>query len=232
MKISVIIPAYNEEENIVSTIKSVIDYFLNKGLIYEIIVVDDGSTDKTASLISAMPEIKLFQFSKNRGKGAAVRQGMRIADGDLKLFMDADNSTKISELDHFLPKINSGYDVIIASRSLKESQIKPQVWFKVLAGKIGNKLIRLMAVPGVLDTQCGFKLFTKEAATLFAKQTINCWGFDFEILFLAKRNNFKILEMPITWINNPGSRVKGSDYFKTFIELIKIRLNDLQRKYD
>ena len=232
MLISVIIPAYNEEKNIVETVKSVEDYFTGKDLSYEIIVVDDGSTDKTVSLINAMPQVRFFKFSKNFGKGAAVKQGMREAVGELKLFMDADNSTKISELDNFLPKIRQGYSVVIASRALKESQVKPQAWFKVLAGKIGNKLIRLLVVPGVRDTQCGFKLFTKEAAGLFSKQTINRWGFDFEILFLAKRNHFKILEMPIIWVNRSDSRVKTWDYFKTFIELIKIRLNDLQRKYD
>ena len=232
MLISVIIPTYNEEKNIVETVKSVEDYFAGKDLSYEIIIIDDGSTDKTDFLVKAMPRVRFFKFLKNFGKGAAVKQGMREAVGDLKLFMDADNSTKISELDNFLPKIRQGYSVVIASRALKESQVKPQVWFKVLAGKIGNKLIQLLVIPGVRDTQCGFKLFTKEAAALFAKQTIDRWGFDFEILFLAKREQFKILEMPIVWINHSDSRVKTWDYFKTFIELIKIRLNDLQRKYD
>jgi len=232
MKISVIIPAYNEEKSIIETLKSVQNYFIGKNFSYEIIIVNDGSTDKTANLIATLPEVKIFHFSSNLGKGAAVKKGMVEADGDLKIFMDADNSTNIKELDYFLPKISEGYQVIIASRAVKGSQVKPQVWFKALAGKIGNKLIQLLAVPGIKDTQCGFKLFTKEASEVFKKQTLNRWGFDFEILFLARRRNFKILEMPIRWVNNPGSRVKGSDYFKTLVELIKIRLNDLQRKYD
>ena len=182
MLLSVIVPAYNEEEMIVGTLTKIRAFLEAKSWAGEIIVVDDGSTDKTAVLAATLPEVKLIKQPRNLGKGSAVKRGMLEARGDLRLFMDADNSTDISELGNFLPYVNQGYQIVIASRALPESRVIPQVWRKALAGKIGNRLIRLLAVPGVKDTQCGFKLFTKEAAGLFSKQTLNVFNFDVEIL--------------------------------------------------
>ena len=234
MMLSVIVPAYNEQVCILSTLEKIFHYLKQKKIDHEVIVVDDGSSDKTNEIVRNIDNsrLKLLENVSNLGKGAAVKRGMLAAQGDLLLFMDADYSTSIDELDDFLPKIDLGFDIIIGSRALKDSKIEvSQLWSKVLAGKLSNKIIQLLATPGLKDTQCGFKLFTKRCLPIFKKQTLNGWGFDFEILFIARKMKFKIFEHPINWINNPFSKVKTIDYFNTLIELFKIRINDLKKTY-
>lgn len=239
MKLSIVIPAFNEENCLISTLDKIYHYFQersnNLAELAEVIIVDDGSTDQTAALVKKANflNLKLIQHGENLGKGAAVRTGVKASIGEAVLFLDADYSTKIEELDNFLPQLKQGYDIIIGSRALPDSQIlASQPFFKVAIGKLGNLLIQLLAVPGILDTQCGFKLFSKKSLIIFDKQTITGWLFDVELLSLARKYNFKILELPIKWENNKFSRVRPADYFKTLAELIKITLNDLRGLYE
>lgn len=237
MFLSIVIPAYNESQVIQDTINKINKYLKIKELLdtSEIIVVNDGSVDDTLEIInkSAASNLKIINLKKNLGKGAAVKMGVLAAKGDMILFMDADFSTPIEELDNFLPKLSNGYDIIIGSRGLRNSKILvSQSNFKVMCGRLGNKLIQLLAVPGIKDTQCGFKLFTKKCLPIFKKQTLSGWGFDFELLFLANYLNFKILELPVVWANRRKSRVKFFDYFKTLIELATIRINYYKGIYE
>ncbi len=232
MDISVVIPAYNEEKVILKTIEEVKEFLKENFDIFEIVIVDDYSSDKTLNIISSIKDIKVIHNSKNHGKGYAVTQGVLETKGDYILFMDADSSTNILELKKLL-EYKDKYDLIIGSRGLEESDIKiKQNIFKVVLGRLGNLLIRLMIVPGIHDTQCGFKLFNNKGRELFKKLTINEWGFDFELLFLAKKYNLSIKEVPVIWLNNEDSKVKWYDYFLTLLEVFKIRLYNLLRKYN
>lgn len=235
MFLSVIVPVYNEAKVIKDTLIKIDDYLKNKDWLSEIIVVNDGSTDSSLQKIIQLPieNLNIISNSQNLGKGAAVKKGMLKSQGDLLLFLDADYSASIEELDKFLPRLKEDYDIIIGSRGLKESKILvSQAKIKVFLGKLGNKLIQLFVVPGIKDTQCGFKLYTKKCKILFEKQLLKRWGFDFEILFLARKFNLKILELPISWKNSSSSRVKFLDYPNTFLELIKIGLNNLKGIYE
>ncbi len=235
IKLSIVIPAYNEEQRIGRTLEKIIEYIKKRKLRAEIIIVDDGSTDATSSVVQSVQkkhpraDIHHLFYTKNKGKGYAVKEGMRKAKGDWILLTDSDLATPIEELDRFLKYRTS--DIIIGSRAMHDSNVQTLLHKKLL-GRIGNLLISLLAVKGVKDTQCGFKLFKGSVAKkLFALQTIDRFGFDFEILFLAQRYGYAIKEIPVHWVNQPGSKVKGSDYFKTLLELFKIRWNDLRGVY-
>ena len=231
LDISVIIPTYNEEKVIKKTILEGLEYLENNFNTWEIIVVDDKSEDNTLKVLKKIKGIKILRNLKNHGKGYTVAKGVARAQGSLILFMDADNSTAIRELDNFL-KYTSDYDLIIGSRALKDSQIKiKQSIFKRILGKIGNLIIRIMIFSKIYDSQCGFKLFSHKVKPLFEKLTIEDWGFDFELIFLAKKYSLKIKELPITWSNNINSKVKGRDYVKTLGQVFKVRFNDLINKY-
>ncbi|MBI4157999.1 MAG: glycosyltransferase family 2 protein [Candidatus Yanofskybacteria bacterium] len=239
MYLSVIIPAYNEEKNIEKTVRSVFSYLKDKNIEHEIIVVTDGSKDKTndiiRSLTSEVPTLQLFDYEINRGKGYAVKQGMSKSSGDLRLFIDADNSTPINHLEIFLSYINEGFFVVIGSIAVAGHKVaagSEPVWRRV-AGKLGNLFIQIVAVPGIRDTQRGFKLFTAEAAEkIFPKLTIERWGFDVEVLALARKFGFKIKEVPVDWKNAPESRVGLKAYFQVLLETVKIRWNLISGKYE
>ena len=239
MYLSVIIPAYNEEKNIEKTIRSIFGYLKDKNIEHEIIVATDGSKDKTndiiRSLISEMPTLQLLDYGTNHGKGYAVKQGMLKASGDLRLFTDADNSTPISHLEIFLPYINEGFSVVIGSIAVAGYKVatgSEPVWRRVF-GKMGNLFIQIMAVPGIRDTQRGFKLFTAEAAEkIFPRLTIERWGFDVEVLALARKFGYKIKEVPVDWENAPESHVGLKAYFQVLMETVKIRWNFITKKYD
>jgi len=230
MKISVIIPAYNEEVRIIKTIERVINYFNNHpDLLAEIIVVDDGSNDQTknAVLSVASPKLIILSHDKNQGKGRAIKTGMNRASGDWSLFMDADSSADISELDKFLPWVKNGFDIIIGSRALGDSKIAVhQNYIREFFGKLGNLLIRYLLNLHFFDTQCGFKLFNRRAAELFKEIKIDGWGFDVEILFLARKRGYKIKELPVAWSHNLSSSFNLLAYPRTFLDLIKIRFNN------
>ena len=239
MYLSVIIPAYNEEKNIKKTIESIYQYLLEKNIEHEIIIVTDGSKDKTddivGSMFSVIPTLQLLNYAQNRGKGFGVRQGMLKAKGQYRLFTDADNATSIDHIEKMMPFFDQGYDVAIGSIALKDSLIasgSEPIWRRVF-GKVGNLFIQIMAVPGISDTQRGFKIMTSRAAQdIFPKTTIDRWGFDVEMLALARKFGYKIKEVPINWKNDPDSHVGIKAYFQVLLETIKIRWNLMTGKYN
>ncbi len=229
LKISIVIPTYDEEKRIEDSIKAIEQYLQINGFDYEIIISDDGSTDKTLSAVRKImvgnEKIKLVA-NKHKGKGSAVRAGIMHSTGNFVLFTDADLSTPIEEIDKLKKTLDEGYDIAIASRALPGSKIlKHQSWHRELLGKFLNRIIQLLYVPGISDTQCGFKLFKgRVARELFSQQKINGFLFDVEVLYLARKKGFKIAEVPITWKHNEPSRVSIiSDLPRVLWDLINIR---------
>ena len=239
MYLSVIIPAYNEEKRIVATLRSIDAYLRRQSYDYEILVVSDGSKDGTVALVRSMEaeirNLRLIDNKNNRGKGSVVKQGMLEAKGDLRLFTDADNSTSIDHLDLFIPYIGQGFDIIIGSIAVKGHKVaegSEPLWRRIL-GKLGNLFIQIMAVPGIHDTQRGFKLITaKVAQRIFPKMLITRWGFDIETLALARKFGYKIKELPVDWKNDPNSKVGLNAYAQVLAETMKIRLNIITGKYN
>ncbi len=229
--LSVIIPCYNEEKTISATLLAV-DQYLQKQLFdYEILVVSDGSTDKTAEITTEFQKniknLKLIDNKENHGKGWVTRQGMLGTLGQVRLFMDADNATTLDHFDKMKFYFEQGANVIIGSRDSKDAkgakQAMPQSWLKRQLGNAGNILIQIFAVWGIWDTQCGFKAFSGQAAkAIFSKSKIDRWGFDIEALALARKLKYKIEVIPVYWINNPYSNVSLKGYLMTFKELFQI----------
>jgi len=227
--LSIIIPAYNEAERLPLTLVDIDKKLSKADYSYEILVVNDGSKDKTADvvrgMVGAIKNLKLIDNEANKGKGGVVRQGMLLARGQYRLFTDADNSVSIDHFDNMLPYFREGYNVVICSRAAKGSKLDPAepIW-KRIPGKIGNLIIQALLLPGLWDTQCGFKAFTEETAEkVFLQSKIAGWGFDVEVLALAKKFGFKIKEIPVHWVNDTRSHVGFSAYLKTLLETFKIR---------
>ena len=239
MYLSVVVPAYNEEKNIEKTVRSIFGYLKSRNIEHEIIVVTDGSTDKTADIVrllkTELPTLELVDLEKNRGKGFTVKTGMLKAKGDFRLFTDADNATTIDHIEKMMPYFEKGYGVVIASIALKESNVaagSEPIWRRVF-GKMGNLFIQIMVVPGIHDTQRGFKIFTASAAEkIFSKMTIEKWGFDIEALALARKFGFRIKEVPVDWKNSVESHVGLKAYFQVLMETVKIRWNLWMWKYE
>ena len=229
--LSVIIPAYNEEKRIEKTLLSVDGYLSGQSYDYEILVVSDGSRDKTVEIVSALAEkvkgLKLIDNKENYGKGWGVRQGMLEARGDIRLFMDADNSTTIGQIEGFLPYFSEGYDIVIGSRRIKGANIVvKQPWTRDFLGGIFRFIVHILVPLGIADSQAGFKAFSKNAAeAIFSKQTILRWAFDVEILAIAKKLGFKIKEVPIRWINDAESHVKLGGMVGMLFEVLRVRWN-------
>ena len=232
--LSVIIPARNEVKRLPLTLTDIDRHLSKAAFSYEIIVVDGISTDGTPELVEKFKDIianlKLVKLETNEGKGGAVKRGMLEAQGKYRLFADADNSTSIEHFDKMLPYFKEGYDIVIGSRAVKGAKLEPpQPFIKQLLGKAGNLFIQIVVLPGLWDTQCGFKGFTEKAAMkIFPLQKISGappqgWGFDVEILALAKRLGFKIKEMPVRWVNDPFSKVTPMAYLGVLLETVKIR---------
>lgn len=238
--LSVIIPAYNEEKKIGNILLAIDRYLSKHNFSYEIIVVNDGSKDKTAEIVNKFKElvknVHLIDNSENHGKGYVVRQGMLAAKGQYRLFTDADDSVSIEHIEKAWPFLKQGCDIVIGSRDKKDakgaSQTVPQSLFKRLLGNFGNMLIQIVAVWGIWDTQCGFKVVTAAVAEdIFSRALIDRWGFDIEMLALGKRLGYKIAKIPVYWINRVESRVTLSGYLKTFVELFKIKYYLIIGKY-
>lgn len=237
--LSVVIPAYNEENRIIPTIKSVDSYLTRQKYPYEIIVVNDGSTDRTVEVVQkfqkTVKNLKLNINPINHGKGFAVRDGVGMAEGNHILFMDADNATHIEEVGEFWPYFKKGFDVVIGSRHIKGSKIVvEQPWYRKLLGRAANLLIQIVILHGIKDTQCGFKAFTRKAAReIFAVQEIAGWGFDMEILVIARKWGYKIKEMPVSWYNIGESRLRPiKAALRTLKDLFRIKWNSITGKYD
>ncbi|MDD5431253.1 MAG: glycosyltransferase family 2 protein [Candidatus Pacebacteria bacterium] len=227
--LSIIIPAKNEEKRLSVTLIDIDKHLGNQEFSYEILVIDDGSTDGTKDLVNRfiplIKNLKLIEHEHNKGKGAAVRTGMLAAKGKYRLFMDADNSTSIVEFNKMIPYFQSGYHVVIADRAVKGSRmIPPQPWYKRLLGNMGNMLIQILLVSGIWDTQCGFKCYSDEAALkIFPITKIDRWGFDAETLALAKKFKYKIKEIPVFWVNDVRTHVRFTSYLEVLKETFKIR---------
>ncbi len=232
MDLSIVIPAYNEAARLPQTLDTISTYLAIQTWTSEIIVVDDGSSDQTAELVRNHPSRpRLIQHDRNRGKGAAVRTGMLAARGDWRLLTDADLSTPIEELERLWAERQRA-EVIIGSRRAAGARVeKRQVWWKVWLGQLGNLVIQGLLVPGIKDTQCGFKLFSARCQRLFELQRLNHFGYDFELLFLARRFGYPIIELPVRWINDAQSKVRGRDYFRTLLEIVQIHLNNIRGLY-
>ncbi len=244
--LSVIIPAYNEEKRLPKTLEEIDKYLSRQSYpsidsgqaSYEIIVVNDGSKDKTSEVVKNLElkiaNLKLIDNKENHGKGYVVKQGMLEAKGEYRLFTDADNSTSIDQVEKMWAFFQQGYDIVIGSRDINGAKIAvPQPWFRRLLGDIFNLFVQIVSgLLGIWDTQCGFKGFTKDAVeNIFPKLTIDRWAFDVEILVLAKKLNYKIKEIPITWINDPESKVKLKGMIRMLKEVFQIKLNLLKGIY-
>jgi dolichyl-phosphate beta-glucosyltransferase len=243
--LSLIIPAYNEESRLPATLARVAEYLALRDFSYELIVVDDGSRDGTRDLVRDFAKgrewVRLLGYdanghAANRGKGFAVRQGVLHASGRDVLFSDADLSTPIEEMEKLLAPISKGdCDVAIASRALPESVLAVhQPWYRELMGRSFNKAVQKIAVPGIVDTQCGFKAFRGDVARrLFSLAQIDGFGFDPEILFLAQKFGYRVREIPVRWEHRDDSRVSPlTAPFNMMRELFTVRLNDMRGLYE
>ncbi len=234
--ISVVIPAYNEERRIGETLKKIISYLSRQDYSYEIIVVDDASSDQTAKIIENFGEkIILLKNRERRGKGYSIRQGILSAGGSFILFSDADLSTPIEELEKLLFWLKKGYHLVFGSRRLPNSEVPiPQPFFRRLMGRLFNLLVKIFVVRGFVDTQCGFKCFEKKTANfLFSQQRLSGFCFDVEILYLARRFKKRVKEVPVRWLNSPASKVGPIKHsFLMFLDLCRIRFNDWRGLYE
>lgn len=238
LELSIVIPTYNEENNIKNTLHSVQNYLVQKQLNAEILVVDDGSTDGTQEILrqrtKMIPMLRIQLNAHNHGKGYVIRQGILSARGRLILFMDADHSAHIRELDKLTPYIRQEYDIVMGSRRLKDPSVTiTQPKLRHILGEIYILLARVLLWTPSLDYNCGFKLFKRDSAQrLFSKQVMNDWSFDVETFLLAKKLNLKIKEVSINWSHGYASKVKPLyDGLKSFLALLKLRFYDMQGRY-
>ena len=237
--ISIVIPAYNEGARIETALRRVLTCVSDRQWDAEVLVVDDGSTDDTAAIVQRWmtrhPALQLFENPGNRGKGYSVRNGLLQAAGEIVMFTDADLSAPIEEAEQLFRAIHDGADVAIGSRWLdKQRQTRHQPMYRRFFGRCYNALTRVVVRLPYKDTQCGFKAFTRAAARcIFPLQTIERWGFDPEILFIARKLDLKVVEVPVTWGHDERSRISylrdGSQMLK---DMVEIRSNSVRGRYD
>ncbi len=230
--LSVVIPVYNEERSVVEAIRRVDAYRRIKGQEWEILIVNDGSTDKTRVLAenfiqsSGLTHARVLSYDKNRGKGFAVRTGVLASAGRFVLLTDADLSSPIKEVDKLIRSMEYGAAVAIGSRAIREKDGDVQQSFKrIVSGRIFNYLVRFLVLPGIRDTQCGFKCFTRDCArTIFSVQKLDGFSFDVEALYLARKKGYKINEVPVMWRQGERSSVSlFRDSFRMLADLFKIK---------
>lgn len=219
-----------------ATLDRVEPYLARQDYSSEIIVVDDGSLDTTAEHVRSLyPNVRVFEYHPNRGKGYAVKTGMQAASGEYRVFYDADGSTPIEEVDRIWPHFSDGADIVIGSRSMPESQVQVrQHPLRESMGRTFNVVVKALLGLPYIDTQCGFKAFTARSAEIvFSRQRRNRFSFDAELLYIARKHRLRVDELPVCWINSPHSRVKiVRDSLDMLRGVLRIRLSDLARKYE
>ncbi len=238
--LSIIIPSYNEESRLPATLERIAEYLSSYGRGAEVLVVDDGSKDGTAAVAEyfriKIPTLRVVSNGVNRGKGYSVRHGMQEAHGRIALFTDADLSAPIEEADKLIDALDT-YDVAIGSRAMDRSLISVhESPFREFAGIIFNKIVRSILWLPFVDTQCGFKAFRRErcgiCGIIFEQQTIERFGFDPELLFLARRHGLRAVEIPVRWGHSPATKVSMlRDSIQMFIDVFTIRWNSLRGRY-
>jgi dolichyl-phosphate beta-glucosyltransferase len=236
--LSIIVPAYNEEERLRKTIPEFLGFSSAFRMPVELVFVDDGSADGTSRVIQkaiqGFKSARLIRLSVNQGKGAAIRKGMFLARGKFRIFADADNSTPVWQAEKLL-EVADDRTVVIGSRYVSGSQIKrKQSVYRVIGGRVLNLIIRIILLPDIKDTQCGFKLFSERAVKeIFPKLRLNRFSFDLEVLFLAKAFGYRIKEVPIEWENSPHSTVNPvKDGLKLLLDALKIKINMMRGEYN
>jgi dolichyl-phosphate beta-glucosyltransferase len=234
-ELSVVIPAFNEASRLPETLRKVTHYLEARGTAYEVLVVDDGSTDATAQRAAETggAAVRVLRNDMNRGKGYSVRRGMLEARGEKRLMTDADLSTPIEDLEHLLARIDEGCDVAVGSRAVPGARIEVrQPWYRENMGRLFNLFVRVLVVPGLRDTQCGFKVFTARAAReVFAVALLDGFCFDVEALYIARSRGYRVAEVPVTWRNDAASRVTTVGGLLAFLDLLKVRANAWSGKY-
>jgi len=227
--LSVIVPIYNEAERLPKTLQRLHEYLTAKPFSYEILLVLDGPTDGTRQVVNKIAaeiaNLRIIDRQVNRGKGYTVKEGVLKASGQIRLFTDADNSTDIAHFDQMLPLFDRGYSVVIASRSPRDVagaiQAVPQPLYRWLLGRVGNFIVQRLVIRGIWDTHCGFKAFCADTAKrIFAQTVIDGWGFDIEVLALARAMNFRIGKIPAYWINDSRSHMGLLDYVRALRDTI------------
>jgi dolichyl-phosphate beta-glucosyltransferase len=239
--LSIVIPAYNEEDRIGPTLERITKYMGSRDCSFELLIVDDGSTDRTSEMVHSFVEkenfpgpIYIHRNETNQGKGYSVRRGMLEARGDFALFTDADLSAPIEELSKLEKEMVEGSDIAFGSRDVKGSDVQVhQPWWRESSGKIFNQCVRLLTGLPYSDTQCGFKLFRmNRCKRLFERQTIFDFGFDVELLYVARQWDLTMKEVPVVWRHSPGSKVQFVPHaVGMFVDLLKIRWNDMKGSY-
>ncbi len=228
--LSIIIPAYNEETRLKASLIKIANYLNKQPFGYEVLIIENGSSDRTLEIAQDFaiqnPQFIAIHEEQN-GKGRAVRRGMLEANGNYRFMCDADLSMPIEEISRFLPPEIEDPSIVIASREAKGAVRYDESSYRHIGGRLINLIIQIFALPGLQDTQCGFKLIEEEIAKdLFEKQSIMGWSMDIEILYLAKKRGYKILELPIPWYFSPDSKVNPvKDSIQLFVDIIKIRGN-------
>ncbi len=231
VQLSIIVPAYNERWRLPPTLIDIVDYFDKQSFSYEVIVVDDGSTDETSEVVQKFErvrnQVRLIRLPKNCGKGHAVRLGALNASGARIMFADADGATPIEEVERILAAMDAGADIAIGSRAKASTDTKVTTkWYRKFLGRTFKACVNFILLPGIEDTQCGFKMFTRDAARfVFTKQQSDGFSFDVEILYIAQRAKLKIAEVPINWENVPGSKVNlVLDALRMFRDVLRFRV--------
>ena len=235
--LSLIIPCYNERKLLKKVLEEVIAYLKKQQYSWEIIIVDDGSSDNTADIATGFKNrgVRLIKLSPNQGKGAALKKGFLNAKGKYVVFTDADLSVSITQLEQMIKKLQLGYPMVVGSRRIANSKIvvhQPLIREKM--GKVFSLITKRIMGVSILDFTCGFKGFQNQAGyNIFKRSLINRWAYDAEIVFLAKKLKYKIGQIPVSWIDRRESRVRlGSAIYTSFFDLFRIRFNDILRKYD
>lgn len=234
--LSLIFPAYNEQSRLPSTLEKVAQFLAAQPYSAEVLVVENGSTDRTLEIAQDstrfLPSLRVFH-EEGRGKGLAVRRGMLEARGEYRFFLDTDLSMPIEEVNRFIPPLGPDAEITIASREAPGAARFGEPAYRHVIGRVFNTMVRLLALPGLNDTQCGFKCFNaKTAEEIFPHQTITGWTFDVEVLFIARKRGYRIIEIPIPWYFNPQSKVHPlRDSLQMGLDLFQIRWNYTRGKY-